>query len=86
MTDLPCHIENFQSAIHVSLAVLKHKTDADIKEGIIIYMFPMFTFTNYYETSPPSREVVENSMSYLLNFCNYHKLCISVSVYSLNPY
>ena len=67
----------------VSEDVLKYKTDADIKEGIRLDKFTMFTFTPYYDHSPPLWEVVNNSMSSLWKFTNYHKGCISKLVSSL---
>ena len=43
----------------------------------------MFTFTNYYDTSPPLWEVVENSMSYSWQFLNCQKGCNYISDFSL---
>ena len=45
----------------------------------------MFTFTPYYEPSPPSREVVANSMSSLWQFSNEQKVCIYIAVHTLMP-
>ena len=46
VTDLPYHVMTLQSDARVRLDVLKYKTDTDIKEVIILYIFPMFTFTH----------------------------------------
>ena len=81
--DIPFHIVTFQSAVRLSYAVLRYKSDADIKEVIRLYLFPRFTFTPYYEPSHPLWEVVSNSMAYFWYFRNYQKGCISVAVNSL---
>ena len=41
---------------------MKHKTDAYIKEVIILDVFPMFTFTPYYDFTTQLCELVANSM------------------------
>ena len=49
ITYWPCHVVTFQSAVRFSCAVLKFKTDADIKKVITLYVFPklplLFTMT-----------------------------------------
>ena len=54
-----------QSAVRVSYADLKYKTYDDIQELIGLDVLYMFTFTPYYDPSPPSWDVVENSVSSL---------------------
>ena len=44
ITDLPCHIFTLKSAVRVSWAVLKYKIDADIKEVIILDVYPLSDF------------------------------------------
>ena len=63
ITNLTCHVVTLQSAVCVRFVVLKHKTDADIKEVILLVIYPIFTFTPYYAISPTSWEVGTNSMS-----------------------
>ena len=43
----------------------------------------MFTITRYYYPSPPLWGVMDNSMSSFWDYCNYHKVFISVAVFSL---
>ena len=83
ITNLPCHVVTFQSALRVSQAVLKYKTDADIKETIRLYVLPMFNFTNYYYPSPLFQEVVTNSMFYFQQFDHYQKGLIPGALHSL---
>ena len=45
ITDLPHHVVTLQSYVHVRQATIKYKTDADIKDYIILHIFPMFTYT-----------------------------------------
>ena len=45
----------------------------------------MFTFTRYFDHSPPSWEVVANSIYSLWTSLNYQKGCIPVSVHILLP-
>ena len=76
---------NLQCAAHISSDVSKYKTDDNIKEVIILDVFPMFIFTPYYGPSPPLWELVAKSMSYLCQFHNHQKGLIYVSVRSLLP-
>ena len=71
--------------IRFSLDILKYKTEADIKEGIRLGVFPIFNFNTSYELSPPSWEVVVNSMYSLWKFCRYKQLCIPGVVHRLLP-
>ena len=73
ITNLPCHVVNFQSDACVSQAILKYKTDSDIKEVIILAVFTMLTFNPYYYPSPPLWYMVFNRISSFLKFCHYHK-------------
>ena len=85
ITNLTFHVMTFQSAVRIIWAILKYKIDADIKEVIIFSVFPRFTFTPYYDPSPPQWEVVKNSMSSFWKFHNHRKGCISVVVRFLLP-
>ena len=62
---LSFHVVTLKIALHVIYATIKYKTDSDIKEVIILDIFPIFTFTHYYVPSPPLWEVVDNIMSFL---------------------
>ena len=39
VTDLPYHVLTLQNNVHVSQPVIKYKTDAYIKEVIILYVY-----------------------------------------------
>ena len=51
----------------------------DIKELIRVDIFTLVAFTSYYDPSPPSMEVVANSISSLWKFLKY------ISVHILLP-
>ena len=70
IADLPCHVVTLHVVIRVIQAILKYKTDAYIKEFIMLDILPMFNFTTYYDPSPTLWEVVANSMSSFYQFRN----------------
>ena len=63
ITELPCHAVTLKSTIRISYSVIKYKTDVDIKEVVRLAVFTLFAFTLYINLSPPSLEVVANSIS-----------------------
>ena len=73
-----------QSSVRVSQAVLKYKTDADIKEVIRLDMYYLCSpLTPYYDHSPTSWELVCNSIYSCWDFLHYQKVCVSRAVRSL---
>ena len=52
----------FQFSVRISYDILEYKTRADIKEEIILDIFPVINFTTCYDPSPPLWDVVDNIM------------------------
>ena len=57
----------------------------DIKDVIRLDIFPMVTFTPYYDTSPPLWEILTNSMSSFCHIINSQKGYIYLAVRILLP-
>ena len=66
-------------SVCISYALLKYKIGVDIKELIRVDIFTLVAFNSYYDPSPPSMEVVANSISSLWKFLKY------ISVHILLP-